>query len=255
MFYLISKLFTFLLMPVGIILVLVTFLIYSKNRTRTKRLGFLIILLTYCFSSPLISNKLASVWESEQLDISALKPHSVGVLLTGGLMEDEVKFPTNLNLGNSGDRLWQTLHLYELSKINYILISGGGISWVGKKQTTEIDFAKAFLIQNGVPEKYILLEKSSRNTNENAMNSANLLTMNFPNQTVLLITSAYHMPRAMDCFKKRGIRADAFPSDFIKTKNKLDLYDLIPTASALNDTSKLFKEIIGLLLYKLMSYA
>ncbi|WP_304233241.1 YdcF family protein [Jiulongibacter sediminis] len=255
MFYLLSKLLTFIVMPLGIILILIILMIKSKNRTKAKKLGLFTIFLTYLFSCPAVVNKALTLWESPQKNIEDLEATNAGVLLTGGLMNAYLPFNENLHLNYAGDRLWQTLHLYQKGKIQNIIITGGDISVLSKKKVTEIDLSKDFLIQNGVPPEHIFLEKKARNTHENAMYVKQLMDEKFPDQEIILITSAFHMKRAAACFKKEGVKLQTYPSHIMSMKTSLDLPDLLPSSGSFGLSETLFKEFVGLLVYKIAGYA
>lgn len=255
MFYIVSKLLTFLLMPLGIIMVLILSITLCKNRTKAKRLGYFTLLLTYLFSVPILENKLVESWETPQKSINELSNYDVGILLTGALINSGTQYSENINLGSSGDRLWQTLHLYKKGKIKHIIISGGNISLVENTQRTEIEFAYQFLIQNGVPSEFILLDTRARNTNENAIYSTKILKEKFKKPSCLLITSAFHMKRAMACFKKRGNIVSSFPSNVLSSIRDNQIIDFLPSVHSLVQTSLIFKEIIGFTVYKAMGYA
>ncbi len=254
MFYILSKLFSFLILPTGIVLILVLIMIKVKNHTKRKWIGFLTVSLTYLFSMPLFINEIAKYWEYPQMAIDQVEPHKVGILLTGGLIDADTKFPNNIGLGSSGDRLWQTLHLYQKGKIEHIVISGGDTSILTKKKKTEIDYALSFLLQNNTRREHIHLESLSRNTSENAKNTADLLSKKFKNESCLLITSGYHMKRADACFKKQGIAVTTFSTNMLYESRSLDVYDFIPKASTFDDFNLLYKEMIGVAAYKLMGY-
>ncbi|WP_162628084.1 YdcF family protein [Arcticibacterium luteifluviistationis] len=230
-------------------------MIICKNRTKAQLIGFLTLLLTYLFSAPFASNALVKYWETPQKNIHTLANYDVGILLTGGLMNESTQYPNNLNLSNSADRLWQTLYLYKEGKIKNILISGGYVSLIKNMKKTEIHYAKEFLIKNGVPSEQIFSDTKARNTNENAINSSKILNEKFKDGSYLLITSSFHMKRAMACFKKRGNNVSSFSSDFISPFRTIQIIDFIPSSDALLDTSKIFKEIFGLMIYKIMGYA
>ena len=65
----------------------------------------------------------------------------------------------------------------------------------------------------GIPRKDIELESSSRNTMENAIGTLRLV-MPKPGERWLLITSAYHMPRAVGLFRSAGFPIEAYPVDW-----------------------------------------
>ena len=147
------------------------------------------------------------------------------------------------------------MHMYKKGKIQNIIISGGDIGILSKKKLTETDLAKDFLIQNGVPPENIILDKKARNTHENAKYTKEILDNYFPNQEVILITSAFHMKRAEACFDKEGIKLQTYPCQIIGKKTKLDLPDLLPSSGSFGLSETLFKEFIGLLVYKIAGYA
>jgi uncharacterized SAM-binding protein YcdF (DUF218 family) len=254
MFYIFSKLFTFLIMPLGILLILIFSMIISKNRTNSRKLGILTLLLTYLFSCPAINYMLASCWEIPTKNIRTIRSHDVGILLTGGLLQEDSKFPNNYHLGSSADRIWQTLHLYKMKKITSVIITGGDISIFNKKKAKEIDYAYQFLLLNGIPKDKITLESKARNTHENAKNSAELIQKNFFNKSLLLITSSYHSKRALACFRKEGLVPSIFPSNPMINYMPLEIIDFIPSAYAFKNTELLLKEMMGYVIYKTMGY-
>lgn len=68
------------------------------------------------------------------------------------------------------------------------------------------------MIAAGVAPERVMIETRSTNTFENALYSMELLTPS-PNDNWILITSAYHMPRAVGVFRKAGFQIEAFPVD------------------------------------------
>jgi uncharacterized SAM-binding protein YcdF (DUF218 family) len=113
-----------------------------------------------------------------------------------------------------------------------------------------------YLRQVGVPEEDILLETEARNTYENALLAGEIIRKKFPQAPVLLITSAFHMRRASACFKKQGLLFDTFPGDYYsRGRRKYGLTDfLLPQQEALLLWSKLFKEWMGMVAYKMAGY-
>jgi uncharacterized SAM-binding protein YcdF (DUF218 family) len=65
----------------------------------------------------------------------------------------------------------------------------------------------------GIPRQRVLLEDRSRNTYENALFTRELVKPK-PGQRWLLVTSAWHMPRAVGCFRRVGFPVEAYPVDW-----------------------------------------
>lgn len=78
---------------------------------------------------------------------------------------------------------------------------------------SEAQRAEVFFNQMGVPAQRIKYESASRTTYENALLTAQLPGVDI-SQRWLLVTSAWHMPRAMATFAKAGWNVAAYPVDF-----------------------------------------
>ena len=101
----------------------------------------------------------------------------------------------------------------------------------------------------GVPSGIIFLTENVQNTDQEAKAVANLLNKEVPN--IILVTSAFHMPRAQMVFEAAGIAVSPFPVDFLSNADTTKVMDFMPDAEAFRDTSFFIREIIGRLYYKL----
>ena len=101
----------------------------------------------------------------------------------------------------------------------------------------------------GVPSGIIFLTENVQNTDQEAKAAANLLNKEVPN--IILVTSAFHMPRAQMVFEAAGIAVSPFPVDFLSNADNTKVMDFMPDAEAFRDTSFFIREIIGRLYYKL----
>ena len=100
----------------------------------------------------------------------------------------------------------------------------------------------------GVQTKW--LEEGSKNTFENAKYSKKILVENSISK-VLLVTHAYHMPRAMWCFEDVGLKPVPAPTVFYKRNTSVaELNDYIPNAGALKQTKLAVHEMLGAFWYK-----
>jgi uncharacterized SAM-binding protein YcdF (DUF218 family) len=109
------------------------------------------------------------------------------------------------------ERVMETVRLSKLYPQASILYSGGG---------AEAPLGKKILIRLGVGQERIIIEDRSRNTAENASFSKIIAV---PNQSEewLLVTSAFHMPRAVGAFRAVGFPVVADPVDFRSSKADL----------------------------------
>jgi uncharacterized SAM-binding protein YcdF (DUF218 family) len=256
MFYIVaSKFFTLLLMPVGIISILLVYAIYTKNRTKSKRSVILATIFLYIFMNPLLVNELLLFWEIPPTSINAVKPHDVGIILTGGTTKSNKLPQENIFLGVSSDRIAQALELYKKQKIKKILISGGDILILGKTPKREIEEIAKYLIISGISSKDIFLETHAQNTRENAVNCSMILKKHFKNQKYILITSGYHLKRAIKSFEKVGLKVTPFGANYYSHERKYFLYDILPKEDYFGYSHTIAREIIGYWVYKVLGWA
>ena len=120
---------------------------------------------------------------------------------------------------------------------------------------TEADGARLLFLGLGLPENRLILEDKSRNTVENAVFTRRLVDPK-PGERWLLVTSAWHMPRAMGVFRKAGFQVEAFPVDFLSAGKPADyVRPYRKAARGLDIADDAFKEWAGLLAYYLAGYS
>lgn len=241
-------------MPIGILCLLLVCAIYTKNRVKSKKLVVAAFVFLYVFSNPILINELLLWWEIPPSSILAVKTHDVGIILTGGTINEEKLPKENIFLGKSADRIAQTIELYKNGKIRQILISGGEISVFGKTPKKEIEEIAKYLIISGVPRESIFMETHAQNTKENALNCSKILKKHFKNQSYLLITSGFHLRRATACFEKVNIKIDTFGANYLSQERVYYWYSILPKEEYLAYSQLVFKEIIGYCTYKVMGW-
>jgi uncharacterized SAM-binding protein YcdF (DUF218 family) len=117
-----------------------------------------------------------------------------------------------VDLTDAGDLVWYGANLYRAGKAPKIIVSGGRIDWKGSGSPESEDLTK-LLVRMGVPQADIIPEANSFNTRDNAVNIQKILTeRGF--KSILLVTSAMHMPRSLAIFHRLGINATAAPTDY-----------------------------------------
>ena len=241
----IHKILPLLFSPLIIIIGLIIFSLI----TNSKKIGLLgIFILLFC-SIPIVSDKLIAYLESDYKlnQVSEVQDADAIVVLSG--MVKVIKNKNNLDYewGESVDRIFAGIELFKENKSQTLILTRGKLPWsVG---IPEGEYLREVAIKFGVPEKNILLTENVENTDQEAKAIKKLFSINSPK--VILVTSAFHMPRALTVFEAAGINIVAFPVDFQSSESKITFMSFIPSSSALSGTSFFVREMIGRVYYNL----
>jgi uncharacterized SAM-binding protein YcdF (DUF218 family) len=179
----------------------------------------------------------------------------VGIVLGGFSNFDISEVDDRLNFNQAANRLTDAVVLYKKGLVKKLLITGGDGNLMGRK-SLEAEKAEPFLRQMGVRQEDILLESAARNTHENALFTKQLLdNQQLTNAKLLLITSAFHTPRSIGCFKKTGLNVLPFPAHFIGEKPSWKTsYWLTPDSKAFANWEAILKEWVGYVAYYAKGY-
>lgn len=252
MFFFLSKVLFFLLMPLTWILAFLVLALLLKNPKRSRICLGLSLALLLIFSNSLLLNEAWLLWEKEPVPVKQIGTYDAGIILTG--FTNLEKSPHDRVYTNKGaDRYLHTLMLYKKGHIRKIIVSGG-LGLLRKTHHSEAAEVRTLLLLAGVPQTDILLEDKSHNTYENAQFTRRLLRRHPEIKSVLLVTSAFHMRRASACFNKAGIGHTIFPADFYSSDRLAKFEFLIPSEEALSQWSRLVREVGGYLVYKVLGY-
>lgn len=253
MFFVLSKLLSVIISPIIWIVSLLLFSLLAKTRERRRMAAIVATVLVLFFSNSFVFAEFMRAWEVPIVkDEDIYKTYDYGIVLSGMLAYDRANRRINFKQGI--DRLLHAIELYKSGRIKKIFITGGSGSLTDQGEKEAI-YLRDYLIRVGFPEKDVLIESDSKNTRENALFTSDILSSKNEQGNYLLITSAYHMRRAMGCFRKVGIQADAYPTDFITGPREYNVADLlIPHAGKLVDWSVLIREVVGCVVYKIMGY-
>ncbi|SEP70793.1 Uncharacterized SAM-binding protein YcdF, DUF218 family [Faunimonas pinastri] len=216
MFYVLSKLAWLLLDPGNFLVALLVLGLLIRLYRPLRRFGMgICVLATVCFV--LLTIFPLGSWLLEPLENRVAAPVTMpervdGIIVLGGATDNEVslrRHQTDLNA--AGERLTQTLVLARRYPEAKILLSGG----TGDANGVGSDAAvmQQFMLEQGIDPARLIIENQSRNTRENAVFSQRIVQPR-AGQTWLLVTSAFHMPRSLGCFRKVGWAVIPYPVDF-----------------------------------------
>lgn len=256
MFFTLSKIIDFLLLPITWLIALTCLTLFA-NKVKLKRTaGFCLLVILIVGSNTWVVNGLFSAYELQQ---SEAKGHySLAIILGGGMIRANQEDKSRSNVGESADRFLQPVLLYKAGKVDQILITGGNTSIGSLKidQSNETMQVKKILMALGIPEAKILVENQARNTHENAKFSKRMVDSLKIHGPILLVTSAFHMRRASACFTKEGLRCIPYVVDSKKKDTDLGVLEcIVPSEKELYKLSYLLREMFGLLIYRIVGYA
>jgi uncharacterized SAM-binding protein YcdF (DUF218 family) len=149
-------------------------------------------------------------------------------------------------LVNGADRMWLAAHLYRSKVAPRIIVAGGGYEAdPNDPATTEAAAMRQFLVDLGVPADAIVEESKSVNTIENIRNVRAMVG----DKRVALITSAYHMPRALQLAALARLDVAAFPTDFRSLRDARPTWEnWIFSSDALDISISALREFIAMTL-------
>jgi len=253
MFFVLSKIFGFFALPsnlfitiglVGLILLCTRFTRLASWLVVTS-----LVLIALAGLSPL-GNALMLPLEERFPPWDASHGAPDGIVVLGGAISPDVSAARGVvALDEAAERITVTAELALRYPHARIIFSGGSNALI-VNEGAEAVFAVRQLEALGVAHDRITAEEQSRNTIENAVFSR-LIANPKPGEHWLLLTSAYHMPRAMAAFRAAGFAVEAYPVDW-RTRGPLDaMRPFASLGAGLHRTDTAVHEWVGLLIYRL----
>jgi uncharacterized SAM-binding protein YcdF (DUF218 family) len=216
MFFVASKVLWFFAAPVNLLLVaaLVGAALSGGRFARAgRRTAVLAILLLLAIGALPLGAWLIAPLEDRFPPPPAEMAPPYGIIVLGGAIDDELgRARHQVILQEGAARLTEAVALARRFPQARLVYTGGSNSLTGADSVEARDGGK-LLAALGVDPARIELEERSRNTDENARFTRDLVHPE-PSQVWLLVTSAWHMPRAMGLFRKAGFNVVAYPVDY-----------------------------------------
>ena len=238
------KILPLIVSPLFFVLILITLGIFFRSK---KISLFGIAILIFC-SLPIISSNLIAYLEKDYSlqNTSTIDKADAIVVLSGMLKTIKTKSDYEYEFGGAVDRILAGINLYKDDKAPILILTRGKLPWsLGKP---EGEYLKEFAAQFSIPKENILLTDNVENTDGEAKSVKKLLNQN---NKIILVTSAFHMPRAKKVFETADINVIPFPVDFQSQESKLTIMDFIPSAGSFSGSSHFIREMIGRVYYSL----
>lgn len=251
-FYALSKILDVLFEPLAWALALGA-LAALRLRGRPARVVVASLTLLYAFALPLVADLL---WRGLEAGVVGTyrpegEPYEAAILLGGPADNNARDLPEAFAYNENVERVLATYELLRTGRALAAIASSGPIDppW---RAPSEAHLLVEQLARWGVDRERLVVEPQSRNTVENARETAKIVRARGYKRLVL-ITSAYHMPRALGCFRAAGLEVDTLPVDY---RAPLTIgRSPLPRADALARSTMALRELAGRLIYRARGYS
>ncbi|MEM6782051.1 MAG: YdcF family protein, partial [Pseudomonadota bacterium] len=214
MFFILSKLFWVLVKPLN--LLLIVGLLGLLMRLKWRRAGNKLLILTCSFFVIFglfpIGPNMMTYLERQYERPRELTQSIDGIIVLGGAFDGYMSHIHGYPVGYS-----TTERIHELIRLgrqnpNAKLVFSGGSGRPRQQEFKEAPVIEDFFNDIGMSKRQLILEPESRNTYQNALYSKKLLSPK-ADETWVLITSAFHMPRSVAVFEQLNWRVIPYPTD------------------------------------------
>jgi uncharacterized SAM-binding protein YcdF (DUF218 family) len=239
---LIFKLGALCIYPVGLVSLLalatVAAIWFNKRRLSLVLAGSMAVIM-WLFSSAPVNYLLMHTLETWYPPLETRPPASAIVITCG-----------------SKGRLNLAATLFREGWAPCIVLTGGKIGWIQSFEGTESSNQALILEKDwGIPADKIIVEEKARSTHDNARNLVPVFASHGLRREIILVTSAYHLPRAVQTFRKQGFTVHPAPTDFqVGPKFDAKLYCALPGVVFLKSNTNALHELYGLLAYRVMGW-
>lgn len=213
-FFTASKLIWLLLQPGHLLLLLLALavlLLFTRHARRGRRLLVVLMVLLLGLWGFSLGDALLQPLESRFAANPDLPEQLDGIIVLGGsVLAETSHYWQQLETNDAAERLGYFLILAKHYPEARLLFTGGSTS-LTPGRPTEADQLGTLLEATGL-EQRVVLDRQARNTAENAVEARNLMQPR-PGENWLLITTAFHMPRAVGVFCRLGWPVIPYPVD------------------------------------------
>lgn len=242
-----NKILPIIVSPLGLVIILITFGIFWR-----KMLPLLVaVILLLILSLPIVSQQLTGFLEKNYHPISAHQINAADtVVVLSGMIKtigqsDNLKYEFN----DAVDRILAGIQLLKLNKAKKIIVTQGRLPW--SMGLSEGDILAEFIQSQGISSDKIMLTGIVQNTNDEAIAVSKILPKN---SSIILVTSAFHMPRAEKVFQNQNLKVISYAVDFRKSAKKTDIIDFLPSSKSFHESNIYFREMLGRAFYALRYY-
>jgi uncharacterized SAM-binding protein YcdF (DUF218 family) len=238
MLFFLRKLIEALLLPVG----LSGLLIIAGIVLRRRWIAIAGVVTLYAFSTQftgrLMIGSLERVYEAKT--VVASPTADAIVVLNGGIVRGVNA--AGMQWGESANRYFSGIDLAKAGKAKLLIISAGLISG-------QSAILRQIAIRQGIQPERVILTPPVSTTEDEAHAVSEIPGIH----SILLVTSAFHMPRAVLLFRARGLDVSPFPTDQrAPGRARVSQSEFIPAAGRLQESETAMREYYALAVYRMV---
>lgn len=239
---LLSKLLPLFVLPLGVSLMLILWGLFRRRRGSLWA-GVVVLLIS---SNPFVGHyaiRSAEGW-AERRPVAEMVPADAIVVLSAG--RAVAPGPDKVSEWGDANRFFGGVEVFKAGKAPLLVFTGAWLSWE-PDAPREGEVLRTYAEALGVPSDRILVTDVVTNTADEAREVlAVLAPRSAQPPRVLLVTSAFHMPRAAEQFRAAGMSVDPFPVDFwFSAGRQTTALDFFPSVGALGQTQTALRELYG----------
>jgi uncharacterized SAM-binding protein YcdF (DUF218 family) len=234
-----NKLLPVFVLPIGVVTILILLAVWKKWRWAALAATFVLLASSTGVVANLLLRPLENAYPARSI---ASVPEVDAVLVLGGIMSPGKETGLVTEWSEAVERFDAGVEIVQRGKARLLLFPGDARGSEGTALQREA-------LERGVPRDQVMVIGAVGNTADEAEQLKRFAAQRGLKR-VLLVTSAWHMPRAMRLFKRAGVEITAFPVDYRALPNRaLPYLDWIPNAGALGKTEMALRECYGMAFY------
>jgi len=259
MFVILSKLLVIPFNPIGLTLVLLLsglLVMFIWRKTKISAILFSCAFgVIFLFSSPLMSRPLMRGLEKQYLP-SANYEKASAVVLLGGATVGKIPPRIYAETNDNANRIFHSVRVFRQSGSPKLILTGGIIEFASNDSVSEAQSMFSLLNELfGIDSCDVLLEHESRNTKENAIFTKRKMEEAGMGNDIILVTSAYHMPRSAAIFRKAGFSVTPAPTGYYEEERLgFKPYRWLPSAKSLYKSTVALHEYYGSAVYRILGW-
>ena len=226
MFFIASKIFWMLASPINLLLLVAlagVALCYGRHARVGRGLALAAILILLALATLPLRGVCSCPLEDRFPQPSADLQPPYGIVVLGGAINDAMSAARGQTIfDEGGERVTEAVILAKRFPQARVVYTSGTNSVFGGS-SNEAARARDLMVAMGVARDRITIEDKARNTEENASFTAAIVHPE-PSQRWVVVTSAFHMPRAMGVFEKAGFHPIAYPVSFYTTGRRAEIF-------------------------------